>query len=97
MQNYESTHILNHSIQKQYIKTYFRYVYDTLILFKGKNQQADAMINYLNKNIKFTLKTQINNKVNFLDLTINIIKNKFNFNIYRKPTLTDSIITNVYH
>lgn len=94
MQNYESTHILNHSIHKQYIKTYFRYVYDTLILFKGTNQQADAMINYLNKNIKFTLKTQINNKVNFLDHTINIIKNKFNFNIYRKPTQTDSIITN---
>jgi hypothetical protein len=97
MQNYESINILNHKVYKQYIIAYFRYVDDTFILFKGTNRQAEVMVNNLNKinkNIQFTLETQIDNKINFLDLTINISNNKFNFNIYRKPTQTDTIIRN---
>jgi len=97
MKNYESINILNHKVYKQYIKAYFRYVDDTFILFKGTNRQAELMVNNLNKvnkNIQFTLETQIDNKINFLDLTIHISNNKFNFNIYRKPTQTDTIIPN---
>src|ERR1700678_1894108 len=97
MQNYESINILNHSVYKQHIKAYFRYVDDTFILFKGTDRQAELMVNNLNrvnKNIQFTLETQIDNKINFLDLTIHISNNKFNFNIYRKPTQTNTIIPN---
>ena len=97
MQNYESINILNHSVYKQYIKAYFRYVDDTFILFKGTDRQAELMVNNLNrvnKNIQFTLETQIDNKINFLDLTIHISNNKFNFNIHSKPTQTCTIIPN---
>lgn len=38
--------------------------------------------------------TQIDNKIKFLDCTINISNKKFNFNIYRKPTQTNIIIPN---
>lgn len=38
----------------------------------------------------FTFKTQLNNKINCIDLTVNLINNKFN--IYKKPTQTDFII-----
>jgi hypothetical protein len=34
------------------------------------------------------------NKINYLDLTITKEHNKLTFNIYRKPTTTDSIIPN---
>src|ERR1700678_399265 len=94
MQNYESINILNHSVYKQHIKAYFRYVDDTFILFKGTDRQAELMVNNLNrvnKNIQFTLETQIDNKINFLDLTTHISNNKFNFNIYREPTQTDRL------
>lgn len=95
MQHYETNNILNNKNYKQNIKAYFRYVDDTFILFRGSDRQAINMVNSLNKinkHIQFTLETQINNKINFLDLTITIINNKFNFNIYRKPTQTDAII-----
>jgi len=35
---------------------------------------------------------QLNNTINFRDLTGPLINNKFEFNIYMKPTQTDSII-----
>jgi hypothetical protein len=38
------------------------------------------------------METAENNKLNYLDITIEIIDNTFRFNIYRKPTTTDLII-----
>ena len=100
MQNYETNNILNNNIYCTYIKAYYRYVDDTFILFSGSNRQAQNFVNYLNKinkHIQFTLEIQINNKLNFLDLTVSIIKNKFDFNIDRKPTQTDAILPNDYN
>jgi hypothetical protein len=45
-----------------------------------------------NKNIQFTFEKQINNKLNFFDLTISIINKKLEYSIYRKPKQTDDII-----
>ena len=95
MQNYETNNIINNKIYSPFIKAYYRYVDDTFILFRGSNRQAENLVKYLNKinkNIQFTLEIQINNKLNFLDLTVSIINNKFDFSIYRKPTQTDAII-----
>lgn len=41
-----------------------------------------------NTNIEFTFKTEIHNKINFLDLIKNVYNNKFNSNIYRISTQT---------
>jgi hypothetical protein len=40
------------------------------------------------------MKKQINNKLNYLDITIENTHNIFTFNIYRKPTTTDLTIYN---
>ena len=41
--------------------------------------------NSIDKSVKFTLETSINNNINFLDLNIQIINNKIYTNWYRKP------------
>jgi len=41
--------------------------------------------------LKFTLEQEKENRINFLDITI-IKDEKMSFNIYRKPTTTDTII-----
>jgi hypothetical protein len=40
------------------------------------------------------MEKQISNKLNYLDITIEITNNIFGFNTYRKPTTTDLIIPN---
>ena len=42
----------------------------------------------------FTMQEEINNSINFLDVTISADENKISFNVYRKPTATDIIIPN---
>lgn len=39
IQNYELLNILYHDVYKQYIKTYFRYIGDIFVLFKGTIRQ----------------------------------------------------------
>jgi hypothetical protein len=44
------------------------------------------------------MEKETENKINFLDITIQKEENKFSFKIYRKPTTTDSIIpSDSYH
>lgn len=45
-----------------------------------------------NPNITFTLEIEKDSKINFLDLTLEHIHNKIEFDIYRKPTFTDITI-----
>lgn len=48
-------------------------------------------LSMINKDIQFTPEI----KINFLDFTMNIIYNKFDFNTYkRKPMQADTIIPN---
>jgi len=42
----------------------------------------------------FTMKEEVDNRINFPDITISSVNNKIPFNIYRKPTTTDIIIPN---
>lgn len=77
-------------------KTWVRYV-DDIFAIIGKHQLRRVM-NMLNSNenhpISFTSETEIENKLNFLDLTItrNELTNRLEFNIYRKPTATSRFI-----
>lgn len=64
----------------------------TRILFRGSCKHAENMVNCLDKiimNIQFTLKTQIHNKCDILDVTVTVINNKFDFGIHREPTQSD--------
>lgn len=80
---------------------YRRYVDDTLVIYKGNVRQLEILNNKLNAiapKLKFTLETEVDNKLNFLDLTLHKVDNKIEFSIYRKPTATDHTIDNSsYH
>ena len=51
-------------------------------------------VNKLAPKLKFTIEKEENQKISFLDLTINRKQSRFSIDIYRKPTTTDTIIVN---
>jgi hypothetical protein len=50
--------------------------------------------NTLHPKIQFTIETETDNSLNYLDLTITNKENRLTFGIFRKPTTTDLIIHN---
>jgi hypothetical protein len=42
----------------------------------------------------FTIEEEVDNRINFLDITITKVDHKISFNTYRKPTATGIIILN---
>lgn len=94
MSNFEET-ILSSNQAKQQLKFWYRYVDDVLICFDGTSRQLNAFLeltNSWNPKIQFTLETETNNNINFLDLSIKRTPTKLEFNIYRKPTYSDITI-----
>lgn len=76
---------------------YARYVDDIICILEGnKNEQILDFLNGRHRNIKFTMEEEEDRKINYLDLTIkrNAILNRIEYEIYRKPTATDTIIHN---
>lgn len=69
---------------------YFRYVDDTLLLFRSSDH-IKLFLNYLNDkhpNIKFTHEVESNGSLPFLDINISRDNNYFTTSVYRKPTYT---------
>ena len=65
---------------------------DTIMIYNSNCRQLEMLKKHMNtitNNLQFTLETEMNNKINFLDLILTTINNKINYNIYRKPTITD--------
>jgi hypothetical protein len=96
IQYLEHTHIIE-ILQKHNIIDYYRYVDDILIVYNDSSTNiCDTMLDFnaVHPNIQYTMETQVDNKLNYLDITIEIINSRFSFNIYRKPTTTDLIISN---
>lgn len=98
----ENTHILsdnNHHAKN--ILLYKRYVDDTIVFYKGNIRQLELLnkqLNNITPNLQFTLETENDHKINFLDLTLKKDNNKISFSIYRKPTATDHTIhSSSYH
>lgn len=85
----------------KYCQFWYRYVDDILVSFTGTNRQLTNFFNYINSihtKIKFTLESENNNSINFLDLTIIRTNNNLEFSIYHKPSHTDLTINNKsYH
>jgi hypothetical protein len=96
MQFLENTEIHDVLNQSKVIG-YFRYVDDILIVYDDMTTDIDVTLDEFNNitdGIKFTIEREQNNSINFLDITISKDTNKFNINIFRKPTTTDTIIPN---
>ena len=94
MQYLEHTKIFD-ILTKHKLVGYFRYVDDILILCKETTtniQEILDMFNNISRTLTFTMETENNHQINFLDITTQKIDHEINFNIYRKPTTTDTII-----
>jgi hypothetical protein len=96
LQYIEHTLLIN-ILNNNNILGYFRYVDDILIVYNKKSTNIDMVLeqfNNLTTNLNFTIEKEHNNRINFLDITIHRHPLKFEFAIYRKPTVTDHIIPN---
>jgi len=71
-----------------HIPLYYRYVDDILIAIPHeKIEETLTVFNSLHERVKFTVETNDNNQVNFLNLKITLENNtKLIFDLYTKPT-----------
>jgi hypothetical protein len=79
---------------KRHIIGYFRYVDDILIAYKKDTTHIYDVLNMFNNTMptmKFAMEEQEENKINFLDINISKEENNISFDIYRKPTTTDTV------
>jgi hypothetical protein len=53
--------------------------------------------NTIHPKLEFTLETETNNTINYLNITIHKQNNKLTFGIYRKPTFTDTMHNSSCH
>jgi hypothetical protein len=86
---------IKHWIQSQEIVYYKRYADDILIIFDQhitNKTTITSVMNNINEQLDFKATREINKAINYLDQTINRNINKFELNIYRKPTNTDITI-----
>jgi hypothetical protein len=82
-------------LAQNHVIGYLRYVNDILIIYNKSLTNIHNVFNEFNSvnaDIKFTMEEEIDNSINFLDITIKKVNNTFTTDIYRKPTATDSII-----
>ena len=76
---------------------YFRYVDNILMVYKENKtsiHEVSEAFNDKSPTLQFTTEMEYNNKINFLDITIQKSQQNFLISIYRKPTATDAIIPN---
>lgn len=100
-------HAFQNSPQMVDVLFWARYVDDIICIYNCNATCLQAFLDTLNSyhpNIKFTLEVGGNN-INFLDLSISLVstssnskRKTFQFNVYRKPTFTDTTIDgNSFH
>ena len=71
-------------------KYYRRFVDDTFALFRNLDE-AHMFLNFINSlhpNIQFTVETEQEESLSFLDITVNRTNNRFSTGVYRKSTFT---------
>ena len=80
--------------QAFYPQQYFRYVDDTLCLFKS-SEHVEQFLNHINnfhENIRFTLEKSTNNSIPFLDIKVSLDNGEITTEVYRKPTFTGRLL-----
>jgi hypothetical protein len=76
---------------------YFRYVDDILIIYNITSTDINTVLQQFNsttKHLNFTIENEVNEQLSYLDITISRQHNHFDYNIYRKPTITNHMIPN---
>jgi hypothetical protein len=94
LQHVEHTKIINILTQNN-ILGYFRYIDDILISYNCVYTDIYKVFNPFNTlipTIKFTMERETDIKINFLNITIQKERDNLSFHIFRKPTVTDTII-----
>ena len=74
---------------------YYRYIDDTFLLFREKHH-ANQFLNYVNNmhpSIKFTIETECNNNLAFLDVNVSRQGSKFHTSVFRKSSFTGSTLS----
>ena len=95
MDNFEKLLFCNKNPLLKNIVKWYRYVDDVFCVWQGTLRQLSQFLTVLNsqdKHIKFTMETEEEGVLNYLDMSIRIINHKFDFAIYRKKCYSDSII-----
>ena len=81
---------------------YRRYLDDTFVIFNNESQAQD-FFNYVNRqhcNIKFTMETENQNSLSFLDVTVTRENGQLSTTVFRKKTFTGqgtNFFSNIYH
>jgi hypothetical protein len=80
---------------KHHITGYLRYVDDIQIIYDSTMTNLQSVLqdfNNLHPKLKFTSEPEINNNINYLDLSVSRTDSDLSFRIYRNPTFSDTII-----
>jgi hypothetical protein len=94
IQDLEHTMIMD-ILKKFQIRDSHRYVDDIVIIYKTRTTNINNKLEKFSKiqpRIKFTIEEQVNNKINFLDISITKTRKKLKLGIFRKTTTTNLII-----
>ena len=76
---------------------WLRYVDDTFVIRPHGQEKLDCFHEHLNRNIKFTVEHEKENKLAFLDVQVTRTNNRLTTSVYRKPTHTDCYISFYSH
>jgi hypothetical protein len=82
-------------VEDKQIIYYKRYVDDILLIYNQQKTSTQEILRYVNsidKHLQFKATEEINNQINFLDLSIHRHNNSIELGIFRKPTNTDITI-----
>jgi hypothetical protein len=89
--------ILKHTLERQAIIYYTRYVDDIFIIYNHDKITPKQILEHFNKQhkaLQFTLTEENKRQISYLDLNITIKLGTVGIYIYRKPTTTDVTISN---
>lgn len=78
------------------LRIWKRYMDDIICIWDGESEDLIKLHDYINglrEKLKFTIEQETNNKINFLDLTIKRLEHQIEYEIYRKPTQINNIIS----
>ena len=78
---------------------YCRYLDDTFVIFEEESQ-VTCFLNYINSlqdNIQFTVERENENKLGFLDVSVERLDDSFNLSIFRKQTHTSFRLKFYFH
>jgi len=83
---------IKHWIESEEIFYSKRCIDDIIIIYDQNEIAITNVMNGINEHLEFKATEEINNSINYLDLTINRNINKIELDIYRKPTNADITI-----